>query len=264
MHAGQVDTLHAVTAMDRVVKLTCTHDCPDACAMLVTIRDGRAVDVAPNPAHPVTGRHLCAKVDRYLERVYSPDRVLHPLRRTGAKGSATFERVSWDAAIDEIGRRWEAILAAEGPAAILPYSYLGSMYVPPAESPITQPALAQHYPLRLLTLKRHHSINSSHGGLPVLRRAEPEPRLEIHPDDAVARGIADGEPVRAWNDRGTVVYRAELTDRVMRGTVAAPFGHWIRDGASVNTLTSDRLGDIGNGPTFCDILVEVARAELPT
>jgi anaerobic selenocysteine-containing dehydrogenase len=116
-----------VTATDRIVKLTCTHDCPDACAMLVTIRDGRAVDVAPNPAHPVTGRHLCAKVDRYLERVYSSDRVLHPLRRTGAKGSATFERVSWDAAIDEIGRRWEAILAAEGPAAILPYSYLGSM-----------------------------------------------------------------------------------------------------------------------------------------
>ena len=686
-----------MTATDRVVKLTCTHDCPDACAMLVTIRDGRAVDVAPNRAHPVTGRHLCAKVDRYLERVYSPDRVLHPLRRTGAKGSATFERVSWDAAIDEIGRRWEAILAAEGPAAILPYSYLGSMgtlvafgtmhavfhqlgasrlertvcggqntaltritgatwtdpenlpgaalvvvwgmdpistsnhtwdlirrareqgarlividpyrsrtaaradqhvrphpgtdaalalgmlhvilrdgledadfiarhttgvemlrdhvkpwnpgavaeatgiaaddvvqlareyattrpavirhgvgmqraagagmalralhclatvtgqwrhaaggvadarsirtvdierlirpdlggpaprtlnmiqlgrhltdaaldppirslfvwganpaviaadqqrvlaglaredlftvvheqfmtdtarfadlvlpattmleqedlvgswglhylglnpqalaplgearstsevarllaarlgfqdplfratdgelialaltgsqaerdgasmehlradgfcrvgpprgaapfaeggfptpsgtfefaseslgaaglgplpvYVPPAESPITQPALAQRYPLRLLTLKRHHSINSSYGGLPVLRRAEPEPRLEIHPDDAVARGIADGDPVRAWNDRGAVVYRAELTDRVMRGTVAAPFGHWIRNGASVNTLTSDRLGDIGNGPTFCDILVEVARAELPT
>jgi anaerobic selenocysteine-containing dehydrogenase len=69
-----------------MVRVTCTHDCPDACAMLVTVRDGRAVAVAPNPTHPVTGRHLCVKVDRYLERVYSPDRLLHPLRRTGAKG----------------------------------------------------------------------------------------------------------------------------------------------------------------------------------
>ena len=73
------------------------------------------------------------------------------------------------------------------------------VYVPPAESPATRPDLAARFPLRLLTLKRHHSINSSYGGLPVLLRAEPEPCLEIHPDDASARGITDGESVRAWN-----------------------------------------------------------------
>src|SRR5262245_36046811 len=112
---------------DRVAHVTCTHDCPDACAMLVTVRDGRAVDVAPNPAHPVTGRHLCVKVDRYLERVYSPDRVLHPLRRRSAKGAADFERISWDEAIDTIAARWREIIATDGAAAILPYSYLGSM-----------------------------------------------------------------------------------------------------------------------------------------
>jgi anaerobic selenocysteine-containing dehydrogenase len=677
----------------RVARVTCTHDCPDACAMLVTVRDGRAVDVAPNPAHPVTGRHLCVKVDRYLERVYSPDRLLHPLRRTGDKGAGRFERIGWDEAIDAIATRWEAIIAADGPAAILPYSYLGTMgtlptfgtvhalfhrlgasrlerticggqraglaalvgstwtdpehlagarlivawgmdpistsvhtwdlirrarraggrlvvvdpyrsrtaehadrhvrvrpgtdgalalgmlhvifregledveylaahatgvdalrahvapwtpeatarttgvaaeevvalareyagtrpacirhgvgmqraagagmalraieclpvvtgqwrhpsggiadarsirsvaidrlmrpdlggpaprtfnmiqlgrhltdpdlappiralyvwnsnpaviaadqrrvleglarpdlftvvheqfmtdtarhadivlpattmleqgdlvgswglnyvglneraiapvgearsntevvrrlarrlglddpvfalsdgelialalggspaeaagatrerlerdgfarigpapgaaphaegrfptpsgafelasaalargghgplpaYIPPAESPETAPDLARRYPLRLLTLKRHHSINSSYGGLPVLLRAEPEPCLEIHPDDAAARGIGDGEPVRVWNDRGAVIYRARLTDRVLPGMVAAPFGAWMRHGASVNALTSDRLGDLGNGPTFCDTLVEVAPA----
>ena len=88
-----------------IARVTCTHDCPDACAMLVTVRDGRAVDVAPNPAHPVTGRHLCVKVDRYLERVYSPDRLLHPLRRTGAKGEGRFAHISWDEAIDEITAR---------------------------------------------------------------------------------------------------------------------------------------------------------------
>ncbi len=132
------------------------------------------------------------------------------------------------------------------------------VFVAPAESPETRPDLAAHCPLRLLTLKRHHSINSSYGGLPVLLRAEPEHCLEIHPDDASARGITDGEPVRTWNERGTVTYRARVTDRVLPGMVAAPFGHWMRGGASVNALTSDRLGDIGNGPTFCDTLVEIA------
>jgi anaerobic selenocysteine-containing dehydrogenase len=673
-----------------VARVTCTHDCPDACAMLVTVRDGRAVDVAPNPAHPVTGRHLCVKVDRYLERVYSPDRLLHPLRRIGAKGEGRFARISWDEAIDEIVARWRTIIAADGAAAILPYSYLGSMgtlatfgtahalfhrlgtsrlerticggqnsgltglvgpmwtdpenlvdarlvlvwgmdpistsvhtwglirrarergarlvvidpyrsrtamqadlhlrivpgtdgalalgmlhvilrdglddhdyiarhttgleslrnsvaswtpgataaatgiaaddvialareyatsrpacirhgvgmqraagagmalraihclpvvtgqwrhraggvadartvraveigklmradlggppprtlnmiqlgrhltdpalrppirslfvwasnpaviaadqarvlsglarddlftvvheqfmtdtaryadivlpaptmleqedlvgswgfnyvalseraiaplgearsnaevtrllaaglgfdepvfqmtdrelielalrgsraeadgatlarlqaegfvrvglprdrapfaeggfatasgkfefessdlakaglgplpvFVPPAESPESRPDLAARFPLRLLTLKRHHSINSSYGGLPVLLRAEPEPFLEVHRDDAMARGISDGDRVRVWNDRGMVMYRARVTDRVVPGMVAAPFGNWTRDGASVNALTSDRLGDIGNGPTFCDTLVEI-------
>ena len=134
------------------------------------------------------------------------------------------------------------------------------VFVPPAESPEARPDLAARFPLRLLTLKRHHSINSSYGGLPVLLRAEPEPCLEIHPDDASARGITDGESVRAWNERGTVTYRARVTDRVLPGMVAAPFGNWMRGGASVNVLTSDRLGDIGNGPTFCDTLVEVAAA----
>jgi anaerobic selenocysteine-containing dehydrogenase len=675
----------------QVVRSACTHDCPDACALLITVRDGRAVDVAPNATHPITGRHLCVKVDRYLERVYSPDRVLAPLRRVGPKGAGEFAPIGWDEALEMIVSRWRAIIAADGPEAILPYSYLGSMgtlstggtlialfhhlgasrlerticggqrtelrdlvgtmqfdpeemeharlivlwgidpisktvhtwdivrrardqgarivvvdpyrsrtaeradqhlpihagtdgalalgmahvilaegledteyltehtsgfeafcrhvaewppervaeetglpaeevidfarawattrpgcirmgigmlraqgaglamraiqclpvlagqwrhvgggiaqgnsralvgmdalarpdlgppartlnmiqlgrhltdpaltppvralyiwngnpaviaadqaqvlrglaredlftvvheqfltdtvryadvvlpattmleeddlvsswgfnyvargeraiaplgearsnatvarllaarlgvddglfrlddrelielalrgtpaeaagataerlatdgfvrvgpppgtaphaagrfptpsdrfefasaglarggygelpaYVPPAESPATRPDLAARYPLRLLTLKRHHSINTSYGALPVLRRAEPEPAVEIHPADAVARGISDGQLVRVWNDRGAVEFRACLTDRVMCGTVAAPFGGWMRGGASANTLTSDRLGDLGHGPTFCDNLVEVAR-----
>ena len=132
------------------------------------------------------------------------------------------------------------------------------VYVPPAESPETDPATARTYPLRLLTLKRHHSINSSYGALPVLLRAEPEPLLELHADDARARGIVEGQMVRVWNERGAVSYRAHLTDRLRPGTVAAPFGPWARDGGSVNALTSDRFGDIGHGPTFCDTLVEVA------
>src|SRR5262245_18135121 len=112
---------------DRVAHVTCTHDCPDACAMLVTVRDGRALNVSPNPTHPVTGRHLCVKVDRSLERVYHPDRLLTPLRRCGPKGSGEFERMSWDDALDVVVSRWREIIATDGAAAILPYSYLGSM-----------------------------------------------------------------------------------------------------------------------------------------
>src|SRR5262245_324846 len=139
-------------------------------------------------------------------------------------------------------------------------SGLGALpvYVPPAESPETDPTLACRYPLRLLTLKRHYSINSSYGALPVLLRAEPEPLLELNALDAQARGIVEGQLVRVWNDRGSVSYRAHVTNRLRSGTVAAPFGPWIRAKGSVNSLTSDRLGDLGHGPTFCDILVEVA------
>ena len=92
----------------------------------------------------------------------------------------------------------------------------------------------------------------------MLLRAEPEPEVELHPADAGARGIADGQAVRVWNDRGHVTFRARLTARVPMGTVAVPFGHWMREGGSANALTSDRLGDLGHGPTFCDALVEVA------
>jgi anaerobic selenocysteine-containing dehydrogenase len=130
-------------------------------------------------------------------------------------------------------------------------------YVPPAEAPATQPDLAQQFPLRLITLKRHYSINSSYGHLPIFLRAEPQAEIEIHPEDARARRISDGDVVRAWNDRGSVTFRTRITQRVMQGTVAAPFGRWLSGGPAVNSLTSDRLGDIGHGPTFCDNLVEI-------
>jgi anaerobic selenocysteine-containing dehydrogenase len=105
----------------------CPHDCPSACALEVTVEDGRLVDVTGDPAHPFTQGVICGKVRAYAERVHSPLRVLHPLRRAGPKGAGRFERVSWTAAIDEIARRWRAIIAAEGPEAILPFSYAGSM-----------------------------------------------------------------------------------------------------------------------------------------
>jgi anaerobic selenocysteine-containing dehydrogenase len=105
----------------------CSHDCPDACSVEVQVEDGRAVRLRGNPGHAVTRGFLCGKVARYLDRVYAPDRLLHPMRRTGAKGEGRFERISWDEALDTIAARLTSIAAEFGPEAVLPYSYGGTM-----------------------------------------------------------------------------------------------------------------------------------------
>ncbi|MGQ0640404.1 MAG: molybdopterin-containing oxidoreductase family protein [Gemmatimonadaceae bacterium] len=111
-----------------VVRGGCPHDCPDACATLVTVEGGRAVKIAGDPQHPFTQGFLCAKVNRYLERTYHAERLLHPLRRSGPKGSGHFDVITWDEALDEIARRLSEIAASpDGPQAILPYSYAGTM-----------------------------------------------------------------------------------------------------------------------------------------
>jgi anaerobic selenocysteine-containing dehydrogenase len=104
----------------------CPHDCPDRCAWVVTVEGDRAVSLVGDPHHPFTHGTLCAKVNHYLDRVYSPDRVLHPLQRNGAKGSGDFKQVSWDEALDDIASRLQQIIATQGPTAILPYSFSGT------------------------------------------------------------------------------------------------------------------------------------------
>src|SRR5260370_39442201 len=137
--------------MKRVVHAACPHDCPDACGVLITIEDGLATKIQGDPEHPVTRGFLCAKVAKYLDRVYSPDRVLYPMRRVGPKGptadagyadksvraadersfaphgrpgaavptqavpSHIWERISWDEALDEITHRLRRIVAEYGP-----------------------------------------------------------------------------------------------------------------------------------------------------
>src|SRR5438445_9611984 len=105
----------------------CALDCPDACAVLVHIEDGRATRLRGDPAHPVTRGFLCGKVARYLEREYSPQRLLYPQKRIGAKGEGRFQRIGWDEALDTIAERLHAIASEFGPEAILPYSYAGTM-----------------------------------------------------------------------------------------------------------------------------------------
>jgi anaerobic selenocysteine-containing dehydrogenase len=111
----------------RAVRGGCPHDCPDTCAWTVSVRDGRATALAGDPDHPFTSGGLCTKVNRFLDdRVYHPDRLLRPLRRTGPKGSGAFTPVAWDDALDDIAARLTAVVAESGGEAVLPYSYLGT------------------------------------------------------------------------------------------------------------------------------------------
>jgi len=139
--------------MGREVHAACPHDCPDACSVLISVEDGRATKIEGDPEHPVTQGFLCAKVAKYLDRVYSPERVLYPMRRVGDKGATagshehagetpastqsaaaghtnsppTWQRISWDEALDEIVSRFREIGAEFGSEAILPYSYGGTI-----------------------------------------------------------------------------------------------------------------------------------------
>ena len=105
----------------------CSHNCPDGCGVRVGVENGRVVSLSGDPDHPITRGFLCGKVNRYAERLYSPQRVLTPLRRTGAKGEGKFAPISWDEALGEIAQRFGEIMASDGAEAILPYSYSGSV-----------------------------------------------------------------------------------------------------------------------------------------
>jgi len=127
-HASEPGRIAGSTAdaAIRVVRATCPHDCPDTCAMLVTVKEGVAIKIQGAADHPFTDGSLCTKVSYYLERTYAPDRVLHPMRRVGKKGAGQFERITWDTALDEIAARLKKIAAVD-PERILPLSYAGTM-----------------------------------------------------------------------------------------------------------------------------------------
>ncbi len=113
--------------MPEVQHSVCALDCPDCCSLLINVEDGKGSHLRGNPAHPVTRGFLCGKVARYLDREYSPDRLLYPRKRIGAKGEGKFQRISWDEALDTIAERLRQVSGDYGPEAILPYSYAGTM-----------------------------------------------------------------------------------------------------------------------------------------
>ena len=145
------------TTMTSSVLGACPHDCPDTCSLLTTVQDGVAIKVQGNPNHPLTDGVLCTKVSRYTERTYHPDRVLHPMKRVGPKGSGQFQRVSWDAALSDIATRLKTI-ADKHPERILPYSYAGTMGMVQGES------IAMRFFNLLGAAKLDRTICSSAGG----------------------------------------------------------------------------------------------------
>ena len=115
-----------VPRAETVVRAACPHDCPDTCAILVKVVEGRAVEARGDRDHPFTRGGLCVKLNNFVDTVYSPGRVLYPMRRTGPKGSGRFERITWDAALDEIAARFTQVADEYGAEAVLPVSYLGT------------------------------------------------------------------------------------------------------------------------------------------
>ena len=130
--------MDASVGTTRTVHTVCSLDCPDSCGVLVTVdrASGRAMSLRGDPAHPVTRGFLCGKVAKFLDRVYSPERLLYPMRRRAGVAKApvergremeVFERISWDEALDEVAGRLGRIAAEHGPESVLPYSYAGTI-----------------------------------------------------------------------------------------------------------------------------------------
>lgn len=138
----------------------CALDCPDTCALVLNIdAAGHATKIAGDPQHPITRGFLCGKVAKYLEREYHPDRLLYPMRRSGAKGEGKFTRITWDQALCEIAERLAAISREQGPEAILPYSYAGTMGV------LNYGGMDRRFsPPRSLTPRPHHLLQHRRRG----------------------------------------------------------------------------------------------------
>ena len=186
--------------MKQVVHAACPHDCPDACAVLITVEDGRATKIQGDPEHPITRGFLCAKVAKYLDRVYSPDRVLYPLRRTAPKGThgdGAFRRITWDEAYDEIAARLGRISAEYGPEAILPYSYGGNIGV------LSNASMDRRFFHRLGASQLHRSICSQTGGDAIIsiygRKIGTEPEQFRHSKYIIAWAAnIHGNNVHLW------------------------------------------------------------------
>jgi len=136
-------------------------------------------------------------------------------------------------------------------------------YIAPYESAASNPELAKRYPLGMISPPARNFLNSTFVNVESLRDTEGEPHLDMHPDDAAQRGIGQGDQVRIFNDRGSFVAKARVTDKARKGLVVGLSIWWKKfavDGKNANEVTSQRLTDMGNAPTFYDVLVQVEKA----
>ena len=135
--------------------------------------------------------------------------------------------------------------------------------MPPRESAQSAPQLAQKYPLAFISPPARNFLNSSFANLPFALKEAGEPYLDIHPADAAPRGIADGDMVRIYNQRGAFAAKARVSERVRQGVAAALSVWWKKlspDGRNANEVTSQAIADMGGATTYYDCLVEIERA----
>jgi anaerobic selenocysteine-containing dehydrogenase len=135
-------------------------------------------------------------------------------------------------------------------------------YIPPYESAQSAPQLAQVYPLAMISPPARNFLNSTFVNVMSLRDTEGEPYLDIHPQDANARGILNGDMVRAFNERGSMIMKARVTEKTRAGLVVGLSIWWKKyagDGKNANEITSQRLTDMGRAATFYDVLVQVEK-----
>ena len=186
--------------MKRTVHAACPHDCPDGCAVLITVEDGRATKIQGDPEHPITRGFLCGKVSQYLDRVYSPERVLYPMRRVapkGRNGNDAFQRISWDEALDEIADRLKRISHEFGPEAVLPYSYGGNIAV------LNGASMDMRFFHRMGASQLHRSICSQAGGDAIVsiygKKVGTEPEQFRHSRYIIAWGAnIHGNNIHLW------------------------------------------------------------------
>ncbi len=184
--------------MTQTLRSVCALDCPDTCALLIDVDEqGRGSRLRGDPGHAVTQGFLCGKVARYLERNYHPDRLMHPLKRTGAKGEGRFTRISWDEALDTIAARLRKISDEHGPEAILPYSYAGTM------GRLNSNGMDRRFFHRLGASRLDRTICSSAGGVGLMEalgyRLGPEPEQFVNAKLILAWGAnIHGTNVHLW------------------------------------------------------------------
>jgi anaerobic selenocysteine-containing dehydrogenase len=173
----------------------CSLDCPDTCSVLINVENGIGSKLRGNPAHPITRGFLCGKVAQYLERQYSPDRLLYPQKRIGAKGEGRFARISWDEALDTIAEKLRATAREFGAEAILPYSYAGNMGI------LNNAGMDRRFFHRLGASKLDRTICSSTGGAALV--ASMGHKFGMEPEQ-----FADSKLIIAWgaNIHGTNVH----------------------------------------------------------
>lgn len=143
----------------RIVLGTCHHDCPDSCGWEVTVENGRAVKLRGNPDHPYSQGELCPKVNRFLDRVHSPDRILTPLIIDGPRGSGRYRRASWDEALALVAERLHDIIEGSGGEAIVPWGDAGT------QGALMMDSLSQRFFARLGASRQVDSLCGATAGV---------------------------------------------------------------------------------------------------